>query len=128
MIALAISDILSNDPDVQERIGDNHAPLAVPIETEGTHVTYTTTSLEPTYTKASPHAANDTYTVDLETVADSYADCVVTAHSIRLALEKSRGEINGLNVVRVTLQASSNFITDDSKYLNKQIFSITIKH
>ena len=127
-----IQKILEENEEVQAILGtDNHKifPLLQPDNLSFPFIVHARQSLNVEYTKDMVRGYGwvNKITYAVSCVSNDYIECIELANACRHALECYRWKDNEINMDPIMLQNVSEYIVDDTTFVEELTFTITVK-
>ena len=121
-VGKVIFDILSNDPQVTQRVNNKIFPLVAENNTTFPFIVYKRTGIEPQTSKDRMIHREET-NVDVIIISDTYNDSIEVADLVKTALTGKNGVFSGISVKDIEfIDASEDF--QDETFIQNLTFKI----
>ncbi len=121
-VGKVIFDILSNDPQVTQRVNSKIFPLVAENNTTFPFIVYKRTGIEPQTSKDRMIHREET-NVDVIIISDTYNDSIEVADLVKTALTGKNGVFSGISVKDIEfIDASEDF--QDETFIQNLTFKI----
>ena len=121
-VGKVIFDILSNDPQVTQRVNSKIFPLVAENNTTFPFIVYKRTGIEPQTSKDRMIHREET-NVDVIIISDTYNDSIEVADLVKTALTGKNGIFSGISVKDIEfIDASEDF--QDETFIQNLTFKI----
>lgn len=101
-IGKTVLELLEKSTSLTDLVGVNIHPVIVQKDTVFPYVVYRRSGLETSYTKDN-YATDDTVTIDVIAVSQSYSESLNVAQAVRMALENKKGDFKDLRINSIEL-------------------------